>query len=146
MERAMIPRYRAYDSGSLCRMYSPEGVWVCDDNIWVVDDDSCNGELILNNDIHLMQSTGLFDKDGKEIFEDDIIAIEVDDTGMPINAKVFQNRKIGVLMFHVFEDNEDVPMVELLEDDSVAFKIIGNIWEDGELLDVENTELAEVKR
>lgn len=83
----------------------------------------------------IMQSTGLFDKNGKEIFEGDIIAIEVDDTEAPINAKVFQNRKIGVLMFHVFEDNEDVPMVELLEDNSVAFEIIGNIYENKELLD-----------
>lgn len=85
----------------------------------------------------LMQSTGLKDKNGKEIFEGDVIAIEVDDTGMPINARVFQNSKIGVLMFHVFEDNEDVPMVELLEDNSVAFEIIGNIYENPELLEVE---------
>lgn len=140
MERAMIPRYRAYDSGSLCRMYRPEEVLVCDDNIWVIDEDSCNNEWVLNNDLNLMQSTGLKDKNGKEIFEGDIIAIEVDDTGTPINARIFQNSKIGILMFHVFEDNEDVPMVELLEDDSVAFAIIGNIWEDSELLDGENTE------
>ena len=84
----------------------------------------------------LMQSTGLLDKNGKEIFEGDVIAIEVDDTETPINARVFQNSKIGVLMFHVFEDNEDVPMVELLEDNSVAFEIIGNIYETPELLEV----------
>ena len=60
--------------------------------------------------------------------------------GKHINARIFQNSKIGVLMFHVFEDNEDVPMVELLEDDSVAFAIIGNIWEDGELLDNKKTD------
>lgn len=84
----------------------------------------------------LMQSTGLRDKNGKEIFEGDIIAIEVDDTVIPINARVFQNSKKGILMFHVFEDNEDVPMVELLEDDSVAFAIIGNIWEHPELAEV----------
>lgn len=136
----MIPKFRAYDSGSLCRMYSPEEVWICDDDIWVIDEDSWAGELILNNDLNLMQSTGLFDKDGKEIFEDDIIAIEVEGLEAPVNAKVFCNNDIGVLMFHVFEDNEDVPMVELLEDNSVAFAVIGNIWEDGELLDVENTE------
>ena len=87
--------------------------------------------------IVLMQSTGLKDKNGKEIFEGDIIAIEVDDTETPINARVSQNSKIGVLMFHVFEDNEDVPMVELLEDNSVAFEIIGNIYENPELLEVE---------
>lgn len=86
--------------------------------------------------IVLMQSTGLKDKNGKEIFEGDIIAIEVDDTETPINARVFQNSKIGVLMFHVFEDNEDVPMVELLEDNSVAFEIIGNVYENPELLEV----------
>lgn len=92
------------------------------------------------DDVVLMQSTGVRDKNGKEIFEGDIIAIEVEDLEAPVNAKVFCNNDIGVLMFHVFEDNEDVPMVELLEDNSVAFAVIGNIWEDGELLDVENTE------
>ena len=88
------------------------------------------------DEIELMQSTGLKDKNGKEIFEGDIIAIEVDDTETPINARVSQNSKIGVLMFHVFEDNEDVPMVELLEDNSVAFEIIGNVYENPELLEV----------
>jgi len=117
-------------------MYSPEEVWVCDDDIWVIDEDSWDGELILNNDLNLMQSTGLFDKDGEEIFEGDIIAINLEGIETPITAKVFQNRKIGILMFHAFEDNEDVPMVELLEGDSVEFAIIGNIWENPELLEV----------
>ena len=136
MERAMIPRYRAWDGGSLCRMYSPEEVMVCNGDIWIIDEDGVAGEWIVNNDLVLMQSTGLRDKNGKEIFEGDIIAIEVDDTVIPINARVFQNSKKGILMFHVFEDNEDVPMVELLEDDSVAFAIIGNIWEHPELAEV----------
>lgn len=94
------------------------------------------GENAKIDNFKLMQSTGLLDKNGKEIFEGDVIAIEVDDTETPINARVFQNSKIGVLMFHVFEDNEDVPMVELLEDNSVAFEIIGNIYETPELLEV----------
>nr|DAY36896.1 MAG TPA: YopX protein [Caudoviricetes sp.] len=131
----MIPKFRAYDGGSLSHMYQPEDVMVGGGNIWIIDEDGVAGEWIVNNDLNLMQSTGLHDKNGKEIFEGDVITIEVDDTGTPINARVFQNSKIGVLMFHVFEDNEDVPMVELLEDNSVAFEIIGNIYENQELLE-----------
>lgn len=132
----MIPRYRAYDGGSLCRMYSPEEVMVCNGDIWIIDEDGVAGEWIVNNDLVLMQSTGLTDENGKEIFEGDIIAIEVEDIEAPINAKVFCNNEIGVLMFHVFEDNEDVPMVELLEGNSVAFAVAGNIWEHPELAEV----------
>nr|DAU46350.1 MAG TPA: YopX protein [Caudoviricetes sp.] len=122
----MIPKFRAWDKetksmNGMAEIYRNR-----------------NQEIELHprdENIILMQSTGLKDKNGKEIFEGDIIAIEVDDNEAPINAKVFQNRKIGILMFHVFEDNEDVPMVELLEDNSVAFKIIGNIYENKELID-----------
>ena len=132
----MIPRFRAWDGGSLCRMYSPEEVMVGNGDIWIIDEDDVAGEWIVNNDLFLMQSTGLKDKNGKEIFEGDIIAINLEGIETPITAKVFQNRKIGILMFHAFEDNEDVPMVELLEGDSVEFAIIGNIWENPELLEV----------
>ncbi|WP_342987383.1 YopX family protein [Streptococcus parasanguinis] len=123
----MIPKFRAWDKetktmNGMAEIYRNR-----------------NQEIELHprdENIILMQSTGLKDKNGKEIFEGDVIAIEVDDTETPINARVFQNIKIGVLMFHVFEDNEDVPMVELLEDNSVAFEIIGNIYENPELLEV----------
>lgn len=114
-------------SGEIARLSFRRNIY--DGNIY--------GGLVNLDEIELMQSTGLFDKNGKEIFEGDVIAIEVDDTETPINARVSQNSKIGVLMFHVFEDNEDVPMVELLEDNSVAFEIIGNIYENPELLEVE---------
>lgn len=132
----MIPKFRAYDGGSLCRMYSPEEVMVGNGDIWIIDEDGVAGEWIVNNDLVLMQSTGLVDKNGKEIFEGDIIVIEVEDIETPINAKVFCNNEIGVLMFHEFENNEDIPMVELLEDNSVPFAVAGNIWEHPELLEV----------
>lgn len=128
----MIPRFRAWDDWRK-RMSVVDRIYIDTKGVRLYDD---FGEYWRDfRDAKLMQSTGLKDKNGKEIFEGDIIAIEVDDNEAPINAKVFQNRKIGILMFHVFEDNEDVPMVELLEDNSVAFKIIGNIYENKELID-----------
>lgn len=130
----MIPRFRAWDK-EFKEMVQVDAL-VFDEQI--IKATYKNGNVVkedLKNYV-LMQSTGLRDKNEREIFEGDIIAIEVDDTGTPINARIFQNSKIGVLMFHVFEDNEDVPMVELLEDDSVAFAIIGNIWEHSELAEV----------
>ena len=131
----MIPKYRAWDKETQTML----DVSLIDFKKRVLVGEHWEfGEtnFIRFDDVNLMQSTGLKDKNGEEIFEGDVIAIEVDDTGTPINAKVFQNSKIGVLMFHVFEDNEDVPMVELLEDNSVAFEIISNIYENPELLEV----------
>ena len=129
----MIPRYRAWlkeDKEMIdveeIHFYNGEFDFIGDAITW----------MCKSNDCVLMQSTGLRDKNGKEIFEDDIIAIEVEGLEAPVNAKVFCNNDIGVLMFHVFEDNEDVPMVELLEDNSVAFAAIGNIWEHPELAEV----------
>lgn len=54
----MIPKFRAYDSGSLSRMYQPDEVMVGDGNIWIIDEDSVAGDWIVNNDLNLMQSTG----------------------------------------------------------------------------------------
>lgn len=130
----MIPRFRAWDK-EFKEMVRVDAL-VFDEQI--IKTTYKNGNVVkedLKNYV-LMQSTGLTDKNGKEIFEGDIIAIEVEDIEAPINAKVFCNNEIGVLMFHVFEDNEDVPMVELLEDNSVAFAVAGNIWEHPELAEV----------
>lgn len=124
----MIPRYRAWDGGSLCRMYSPEEVWVCDGGIWVIDEDSWDGELILNNDLNLMQSTGLTDKNGKEIFEGDII----DSTDGFMTGVVEFREALGMFVSNLVEYNN----FERLCNVASSRKIIGNIWEHPELAEV----------
>lgn len=70
----MIPKFRAWDKetktmNGMAEIYRNR-----------------NQEIELHprdDEIILMQSTGLHDKNGKKIFEGDVIAIEVDDTGTP---------------------------------------------------------------
>lgn len=124
----MTPRFRAYDSGSLCRMYRPEEVLVCDDNIWVIGEDSWDNEWLLNNDLNLMQSTGFRDKNGKEIFEGDII----DSTDGFMTGVVEFRESLGMLVSNLVEYNN----FERLCNVASSRKIIGNIWEHPELAEV----------
>lgn len=124
----MIPRFRAWNGGSLCRMYSPEEVMVCDSNIWVFDEDSEGNEWIVNNDLSLMQSTGLTDKIGKEIFEGDII----DSTDGFLTGVVEFREDLGMFVSNLVEYNN----FERLCNVASSRKIIGNIWEHPDLLEV----------
>ena len=128
----MIPKFRAYDGGSLCHMYSPSEVMVGDSCIWILDEDSESNEWIVNNDLVLMQSTGLRDKNGKEIFEGDILGTK---DGL-LNGVVKFNIDLGMWTNSLLRYNNFERLCSIAN----SREIIGNIWEDGELLDGENTE------
>lgn len=131
----MIPRYRAYDSGSLCRMYSPSEVMVGDSCIWILDEDSESNEWIINNDLNLMQLTGLTDSAEKEIFEGDILKttdyfssqylVEYD-----LSKAMFVAQEIAAVLKGAPE-----PLCELLNKDFTV-KIIGDIHTNPELVEV----------
>ena len=124
----MIPRFRAWDGGSLCRMYSPEEVMVGNGDIWVIDEDGVAGEWIVNNDLVLMQSTGLTDKNGKEIFEGDII-----DSEDGILSGVVEFRPdLGMFVSTLIKYNNFERLCNVAD----SVHIIGNIYTNPELAEV----------
>lgn len=134
----MIPNFRAYDSGSLCRMYSPSEVMVGDSCIWILNEDSWDDEWIVNNDLVLMQSTGLRDKNGKEIFEGDILKVTDEHSWLEVvsfneNKAMFVSKEIKRKI-----DIPESPLYDLFNTDIFEIKIIGNIWKNPELLEVKN--------
>ena len=89
--------------------------------------------MVLAKDLVLMQSTGLKDKNGKEIFEGDILACKTDDE--VINLNVFWDEEHALFMFESKKYNEQEPLAELVENNTYPFEIIGNIYENPELLE-----------
>lgn len=130
----MTPKFRAYDSGSLSRMYQPDEVMVGNGNIWIIDEDSVAGEWIVNNDIHIMQSTGLRDELGEELFEGDVILWsywdEFEDGG---SAKVIFDK--GMFKLLDIRTGKEVwnNLFDCIENCNVYLQ--GNIYENHELLE-----------
>ena len=81
------------------------------------------------DDINLMQSTGLKDKNGKEIFEGDILASET----YPVNGAVEYRAKLGMWVNCL----KEYSYYEYLGNVASDRKIIGNIYENPEFLEVE---------
>lgn len=128
----MIPRYRAWDK-KFKKMVQVDAL-VFDEQI--IKATYKNGNVVkedLKNYI-LMQSTGLTDKDGKEIFEGDILSIETDEEN--VRVEVSWDSKHALFVFESKKYNEKEALGELFEDSSYPFKIIGNVWEHPELAEV----------
>ena len=139
----MVQKFRAYDGGSLSRMYQPEDVMVGNGNIWINDEDFDAGEWIVNNDLELMQSTGLKDKDGQEIFEGDIV--KRDGVKRPevvrfgewtdVDSLGYKEQYLGFYFESEHEGQEWLHSVE--PQFNHLYKVIGNIYENPQLLEGE---------
>lgn len=142
----MIPKFRAWDKDNK-KMFSKDELIIWNNNVYANDSGklSCNylkGWTI--DEQYLMQSTGLTDKNGKEIFEGDVVKCYT-----IAEEWEWDYEYIGIVCFKDFSfvvvDKKDTydPLWNYkggFVDQETEIEIIGNIWEDGELLDVENTE------
>ncbi|EKR9303535.1 DNA-packaging protein [Enterococcus faecalis] len=142
----MIPKFRAYSVEENIMYYPDE-----DKNVeWTIDDDTGfiaplinleNGMWGMIDKYVLMQSTGLKDKNGVEIFEGDILKIiELTNEGISeyITDVIWEDcsfvfKSEGVEYYDSFlgafsgDPNTTYPLFELL--------VIGNVYENPELLE-----------
>jgi uncharacterized phage protein (TIGR01671 family) len=122
----MIPRYRAWDK-EFKEMVQVDAL-VFEEQI--IKATYKNGNVVkedLKNYV-LMQSTGLTDKNGKEIFEGDII----DSTDGFLTGVIEFRVSLGMFVSYLVEYNN----FERLCNIASSRKIIGNIWEHPELAEV----------
>lgn len=128
----MIPKFRAWDNWRK-KMSVVDRIYIDTKGVRLYDD---FGEYWRDfRDVGLMQSTGLKDKNGKEIFEGDILAVEADD-GVII-LKVSWDDEHALFVIKTKKFNEEAALAELVDDNSYPFEVIGNIYENHELLEVE---------
>lgn len=126
----MIPRYRAWDKIHKTMYEADDVVSIDIEKKQVYVKTPFFEQLSCYNfrDIDLMQSTGFRDKNGKEIFEGDII----DSTGGFMTGVVEFREALGMFVSNLVEYNN----FEHLCNVASSRKIIGNIWEHPELAEV----------
>lgn len=108
------------------------------------------------DDIELMQSTGLKDKNGKEIFEGDILKFNdewneychegyVDGSVEGVNyvevvkgeaCFEFGKTRYPESSLFIYMEDEHLSFAELVKDKDFGFEIIDNVYENPELLEV----------
>lgn len=130
MERAMIPRFRAWNKATK-EMYEVDDIMSIDfgrSEISVKTLFFEHTNCYKFDDIVLMQSTGLKDKNDKEIFEGDII----DSTDGFLTGVIEFRVSLGMFVSDLVEYNN----FERLCNVASSRKIIGNVWKHPELAEV----------
>lgn len=140
----MIPKFRAWDKRSK-EMWKVSTLHIEDEYVDLfkknIYENPLNDPSAKFRDVILMQSTGLKDKNGVEIFEGDILKIiEVTNEGISeyITDVIWEDcsfvfKSDGVDYYDSFlgsfsgDPNKTYPLFELL--------VIGNVWDNQELLE-----------
>lgn len=84
----------------------------------------------------LMQSTGLHDKNGKEIFEGDILKVANNDSSWFEVVKYDHDKAMFISKeVNLKYEVPETPLYDLFSPYLFKVEVIGNIWEDGDLID-----------
>lgn len=131
----MIPRYRAWDK-EFKEMVQVDAL-VSEEQL--IKATYKNGNVV-KEDIkyyNLMQSTGLLDKNGKEIFEGDVLKITDKHSWLEV---VSFNEKKAMFVSKEIHRNTDIPespLWDLFITNLFKLEVIGNRYENKELLEVQ---------
>lgn len=111
--------------------------WLIDISQWTVQDLNNSGSLPGDN-FTIMQYTGLKDKNGKEIYEGDIVDIGLwngtDSIELERGVINWNEKSSAFKWFSVEDDPSDENNYWLTQSDETYREVIGNIWENGDLL------------
>lgn len=131
-------KFRAYDKDGQ-KMFSEDELIIWNNNVYANDSEKLSRDYLKGWSIdgqYLMQSTGLTDKNGKEIFEGDVVT-----DGQTV-GDIKHHQTYG---FYMIDDKgierffSDGNCIEDFEEDaetiSEILEIIGNIYENPELLE-----------
>lgn len=132
----MTPKFRAWDSTKK-EMFKDTFAITESGQVVVVEQESvaCSPDYVFVDHLVIMQSAGLFDRNGKEIFEGDIITNGPDVMCMKRhNTLGFYVEKKGKVEFIA-----DCAILEEFEEDAKeiadSLEIIGNIYENKDILE-----------
>ena len=128
----MKPKFRAWDKHGQ-KMFANDELIIWNGNVYAND----SKKLTCNNlkgwsidDEYLMQSTGLFDRNGQEIFEGDILHHQIQ-TEYTFIVKYDKDnaRWYGDGLSRTYR-------IDIMKDFLQYYKVVGNIYKNPELLEV----------
>lgn len=134
----MIPKFRAWDK-TTSKLHVVNGIYCDNKKIHYIDDNRVR--FVGFDNVIIMQSTGLKDKNGKEIFEGDVVSRN---SGMPSVVEFgkwiyeedfgYKIKNIGFYLNSSYDDDEFFQAMDY-EDIRKNYEVIGNIYENPELLE-----------
>lgn len=136
----MIPKYRAWLKQYNVMVDDVSDLTFFEGNLKFIGRRTVGGVSFQYSveEIELMQSTGLKDKNNKEIFEGDILKVANNDSSWFEVVKYDHNKAMFISKeMNLKYEVPETPLYDLFSPYLFKVEVIGNIYENSELLEVE---------